>query len=210
MRKNRLRKWELALLAALGVTLFAGGLARRDEQALSRSLIRLHVVARSDSPADQAEKLQMRDKVLEVLSPLLADCAGPEEASDLIRGSFPLLESLGDVRVTLAREYFPTRQYEGFALPAGEYDALRVVIGEGGGRNWWCVVFPPLCTEALAKDADDTQAFLSLDGDARALITGDGPEYVLRFRIAEWWGQLRQLLTEAGQSLGVGGSSGGS
>ena len=195
MRTQRLRAWELALLLALCVTLLAGLWADGRQRALASELVRLHVVAASDEPEDQAEKLQLRDRVLALLSPRLADCRTRAEAVDIILSQKAALEALGDVRVTLGTEYCPRRSYEGFTLPAGEYLSLRVVLGEGRGQNWWCVVFPPLCTEALAWDDPGTDAFADLDAQSAALITEDGPTYELRFRVVDWWGQLKELLS---------------
>ena len=188
-----LRAWELALLLALCVTLSAGMLAGQEQARLAGQLIRLHVTASSDSPEDQAEKLQLRDRVLALLAPLLQDCADRDEAVDIILSHQAELEALGDVRVQLGREYFPTRTYGSFALPAGEYLSLRVTAGEGRGKNWWCVIFPPLCTEALADSAQE-DVFLTLDESDRALITREDPVYELRFRVVEWWGELRERL----------------
>ena len=193
--KSRFRPWELSLFAALMITFCVGLWAERTQSELSERLIRLHVVASSDSDADQAAKLQMRDRVLETLAPLLKDCETRDEAEAVITESLPVLEALGDVTVTLRREYYPTRDYDTFSLPAGEYLSLRVVMGEGRGHNWWCVVFPPLCTEALAEESED--AFLSLDESQKALITESGEEYELKFRVVEWWGQLRGLIRGA-------------
>lgn len=189
---GRLRPWEIALLMALCITFAAGLWADRAEQDLAGSLVRLHVVANSDSPADQAEKLQTRDKVLAMLSPLLADCRSQSDAVDIIKSHQNELEALSEGSVSLESEYYPTRRYNSFALPAGEYLSLRVVLGEGAGHNWWCVVFPPLCTEALAEPGDSEEAFLSLGEDSAALIQGQGPEYDLRFRVVDWWGQLKE------------------
>lgn len=191
-KANSLHPWELALLAALCITLLTGLWADRTQQSLSDGLIRLHVVANSDSPEDQAEKLQLRDDVLAFLSPLLKDCTDRSEAVDIIKSHQAELEALGDVSVTLGPEYYPLRQYSTFSLPAGEYMSLRVTIGEGAGRNWWCVVFPPLCTEALAEESED--AFLSLDEQSAELIDGQGPVYDLRFRVVDLWGQLKEKL----------------
>ena len=191
MTQEKLRPWELALLMALCITLVVGLWADRTQRDLSGALVRLHVVAASDSPRDQAEKLQLRDDVLALLSPRLAGCPSQAEAVDIIQNSLPELEALGDLSVTVEREYFPTRRYNTFALPAGEYLSLRVVMGPGKGHNWWCVVFPPLCTEALA-DGDTTDAFLSLDGDSAELI--QRPAYDLRFRVVDWWGELKEKL----------------
>lgn len=192
---NQLRPWECALLLALCITFAAGLWADRTEQDLSDSLVRLHVVANSDSPADQAEKLQTRDKVLARLAPLLTDCQSRSDAVNIILSHQDELEALSGGTASLETEYYPTRRYNNFALPAGEYLSLRVVLGEGAGHNWWCVVFPPLCTEALAEPADTEDVFLSLGEDSAALIQGQGPEYDLRFRVVDWWGQLKERIS---------------
>ena len=189
----RLRAWELALLLSLCVTLCIGLWADRAEQRLSDQLVRLHVVANSDSPEDQAEKLRLRDRALAILAPLLTDCATRDDAVNIILSHKDELEALGDVSVRVEREYFPTRRYGTFSLPAGDYTALRLTIGDGAGQNWWCVVFPPLCTEALAEDGT-SDAFLSLDEESADLIAGQDREYDLRFRIVEWWGMLKERL----------------
>ena len=192
MKQQTLRPWELALLLALCVTFAAGMWADRTQRQLSDQLVRLHVIASSDRPEDQAEKLQLRDRVLALLSPLLADCETREDAVNIILAHKADLEALGNVSVRLGTEYYPLRRYGTFSLPAGEYTSLRVTVGAGSGANWWCVVFPPLCTEALAEDASD--AFLALDEESADLIAGEGREYDLRFRIVDWWGQLREAL----------------
>lgn len=196
MRKTeKLRPWELAMLLALCVTFAAGMWADRRQEALTGGLVRLHVVAASDSPADQAEKLQLRDRVLALLSPLLADCTSQEDAVDIIAEHMDELRAMGDVTVTLDEEYYPTRRYSTFSLPAGRYASLRVTMGPGRGQNWWCVVFPPLCTEALAREEAGKDAFLTLDAESADLIAGTGREYDLRFRVVDWWGQLKEYLS---------------
>ncbi len=192
MLKQKIRPWEAAALLALCVFLLSGLWAGRTQRELAGGLVRLHVIANSDSDADQAEKLAMRDKVLALLSPLLAECESREEAVDIILGHKSDLEALGDVAVTLGTEYYPTRDYDTFSLPAGEYLSLRVVLGAGQGHNWWCVVFPPLCAEALAEPAAD--AFSILDEDQEELITRSGTDYELRFRLVEWWERLADWL----------------
>ncbi len=196
-RARTLRAWELALLLALCAAFGAGMLADRDHERLASQMIRLHVVANSDSPEDQAEKLLLRDRALALLAPLLRGCADRDEALETILSHREALEALGDATVQVGTEYYPTRRYGSFSLPAGEYLSLRIVMGEGRGQNWWCVVFPPLCTEALADPAQEEDAFLALDEDDRALITQDGPAYELRFRVAELWGRLKELLSGA-------------
>ena len=181
------------MLIALCVFFCVGMWAEQTQEQLADSLVRLHVIANSDSPDDQAEKLQMRDKVLNLLSPLLADCESRDDVVDIILTHKAELESLGDVSVTLGTEYYPTRDYESFSLPAGGYLSLRVIMGQGAGQNWWCVVFPPLCTEALAEPAEDV--FRDLTQEQTDLITQDGEGYIIRFRVLEWWGKLAEALS---------------
>lgn len=192
MKKFTLRPWEIALILSLGITFCAGVWADKTQKTLSGEMIRLHVIANSDSTEDQAAKLQMRDRVLALLKPVLNECSTRDEAIEAIRAHKSELEALGDVTVTLGTEYYPTREYDTFSLPAGEYVSLRVVMGAGRGKNWWCVVFPPLCDEALAEQTED--AFLPLDDEQAALITQETEEYELKFRVVDWWGQLKEFL----------------
>ncbi len=183
------KRWELALCLALCITFLSGLWAQSRQEALASRLVRLHVVANSDSPADQAEKLALRDKVTALLAPALAGVSSREEALAVIEAQRPALEALGDVTVSLGVESFPTKDYVNFSLPAGDYLALRVVLGEGRGQNWWCVLFPPLCTEALATDSQETFGLLSEDD--KALVTREDEGYVLKFRVLELWGELK-------------------
>ena len=172
MHKNdRLRPWETALLAAVCVTLLTGVWAQGRQSALADKVVRLHVIAASDS-AEAASGAQDAAAVIAAASGELQRIA--ETASG------------GSARVELGRETYPTREYETFSLPAGVYTSLRITLGAGSGRNWWCVVYPPLCTSGV-ETAQET-AVLS-DDDVK-LITEDGEGYVLRFRLLEWWGSL--------------------
>ena len=191
-----LRIWELSLLLALCVTLLFGLASAQEQKKLSRGLIRLHVIAVSDSEEDQRTKLRVRDAVLDCLTPQLENAKTPREAQEIISRALPALEALGaelanvPTRATLGWENYPTRQYEGFALPAGRYLSLRVELGAAQGKNWWCVVFPPLCA-ACAEDAAGLNALL--DGKSVALITGESDGYVLKFRVLELWAALKDL-----------------
>ena len=194
VKKPFLRVWELALLLALCLSMLAGLWAGREQRALAAGLIRLHVIAASDSEADQQTKLRVRDAVLETLTPALADAESPAEAKARVQALLPALAetaravSGGEARATLGWENYPTRRYDGFALPAGRYLSLRLSLGAAEGKNWWCVVFPPLC----AACAGDREAFSALVGEEdAALLTGEGRGYVLKFRLMELWEQLR-------------------
>ena len=192
MRKNnRLQPWETALLAAVCVTLLTGVWAQGRQSALAGKIVRLHVIAASDSAADQRVKLEVRDALLAYLSPRLEAASGARDAAAVIAASAPELKKIaetvsgGSAGVELGRETYPTREYETFSLPAGGYTSLRVTLGAGGGRNWWCVVYPPLCTAGV-ETAQET----ALSDDDIKLITEDGGGYVFRFRLLEWWGSL--------------------
>lgn len=204
--RNRLKLIEIALLIGLAVFLVSGGLALRAQVQLADRVVRLHVLANSDGEEDQALKLLVRDRVLARATELLTQAGDRAEAESLLRAELPELEALAarelrangcDYPVTaeLTDTEFPTREYDGFTLPAGEYLALRVVIGEGAGRNWWCVVFPPLCTAASA-DVPAAALAAGLTEDQVGLITEENQGYVLKFKTVEWWQQLRVRLED--------------
>lgn len=161
--------------------------------AVSEKVLRLHVLAASDSAEDQRLKLLARDAVLELLAPLQDTCADRAAAAGAIAALLPdIARAAADASgqtasACLVRDSFAAREYEGFALPAGEYTALRIELEGGGGQNWWCVVFPPLCT-AMAEGGED--AFAIFDEDELSLITGSGR--IIKFRLLEW---LDRLLT---------------
>lgn len=198
---SRLRLWEAALLLAFGLTLTVGVWASASESALADRVLRLHVVANSDSDSDQARKLLVRDAVLAEAAQILegvSDRRGAEAAlaphlDELAQAGADALARTGTadpVTVSLADQWFPTKEYDGFSLPAGQYRALRVTIGEGRGRNWWCVVFPPLCLASVSERSVESAAEGVLSDDQVALITGQDGGYVLKFRLIEWWQEL--------------------
>ena len=187
----RLKAWELALLCALSLTLSAAVWAQGSIQRIEDGLIRLHVLAVSDDGEEQQIKLRVRDAVLDFLAPRLEEAADRAEAEEILARSLPELRAASAaaaegraVTVTLTREYYPTRDYGPFALPAGEYESLRVILGEGGGHNWWCVVFPPICLGA-ESGGELEQA---VGEDCFEILTSDGTS--LRFRLLELWGRL--------------------
>ena len=193
-----LRKWEIALLLALCFTLLAGTWAGAASSRVSEGLVRLHVIAASDDATEQAIKLDVRDAVLSYLEPKLASAADIAGAEALIEANLEGIAAAAEsaaqgreVNVTLGEEYYPTREYDTFSLPAGRYQSLRVTLGEGAGHNWWCVVFPPLCLTAAESEA----AFEELDGETRAIISSDGGGVQFKFRLLELWGELMELLS---------------
>ena len=193
---KNLRAWEIALLMALCLTLCVGLWAQKKQGEISAQVVRLHVLAVDDTEEEQALKLRVRDAVLAYLSPVLAGVNDRDEARQLLAGRLrEIAEAAADaaegrkVSVSLGPESYPLRRYEGFVLPAGTYESLRVVLGDGEGHNWWCVVFPPLCLSAA--DAGRVQSVMKPD-DFALISEEDG--YELRFRIVELWGELQRLI----------------
>lgn len=168
------------------------------QQALSRRLIRLHVVAASDDSMDQARKLAVRDALLPRISALTAGCADADEAAAALTEGLPALRetacaALGTgepVRATLEEEPFPRRDYDTFSLPAGRYRALRVTLGAGAGHNWWCVAFPALClpagTEGMEADFAQTASDAGLSPEEIELVTSDSQPSQFRFALLDW------------------------
>lgn len=196
MYKSRMKIWEASILLALCFSLCLGTWAQAKQSSLSSSLVRLHVIAVSDDEYEQALKLRVRDGVLSYISPKLRDVKSAQQAQEIIKSELDGIKAAAEssaegrsVEVTLSQEYYPTRNYEKFSLPAGKYQSLRVILGEGEGHNWWCVVFPPLCISA----AEQEQAVESMSEDMRGIVTEeDGCEY--KFRILELWGELMELI----------------
>ena len=196
MTDNKLKNWELALLLALCITLCVCTWAEGRRQVISGGLVRLHVIAASDDDAEQALKLRVRDGVLEYLSPKLDGVSGSGEARQIITNELPNIKKAAEksaegreIQVCLSEEYYPTREYESFTLPAGRYQSLRVIIGEGEGHNWWCVVFPPLCISA----AEQEKAMDAMSDEERGIIT-EAEGYEIKFRLVELWGELMELI----------------
>ena len=185
------------LLAAVLTSLCAS--LQAQQQRLAEKLIRLHVVANSDTREDQRVKLLVRDAVLETADGLLRDAQNPEAAlqtglPELERAANEKLASLGceeTASVSLRRELFPTREYETFRLPAGVYRTLRVSIGQAGGHNWWCVVFPPLCLDSSKVRAEEKKA--GYTEEETALLAGKDGSSKVRFFFLDLAAKLRRL-----------------
>ncbi len=185
----------------LTVALVAGLFPIHGEAAIYDTVVRLHVVANSDSAEDQALKLQVRDAIISIVSPAVEDCKTQAEAIAAIEDIIPQIEFAAQstvaengydysVSVKLGREYYPTKNYESCAFPEGEYVSLRVLIGESAGQNWWCCLFPPLCLSTATPDdkKSNEDAFISvgLTSDQYKFVTEtENPKYKARFKILE-------------------------
>ncbi len=169
------------------------------EQEIYDSVMRLHVVANSDSEADQALKLCVRDAILKRTDLISADCDSIETAREKTLSNLDAIrecakneiERLGysyEVDVRLCEEDYPTKTYGSLCFPSGRYLSLQVLIGEATGENWWCVLFPPLCLDAASKPQTNEDAFIAvgLTPEQYKIITETKePTYEARFKILE-------------------------
>lgn len=192
-------KFELAALFAfiICVTVSTYNL-NRECDSIRSNVLRLHVIAASDSEYDQEIKLQLRDKMLTKGAEIFSESRSKKEAEKKIENGLELLQNEADsflesinyphkATVSLRKSYFPTRKYESLTLPAGYYDALKVTVGSGEGQNWWCVMFPALCLPAAEK-AD-------LDGiltKKQQKIVSD-EKYEVRLWLVEKWQELENF-----------------
>lgn len=169
-----------------------------EQSELADKMLRLHVLANSDSQEDQALKLKVRDELLVEVQPWLEQQADVSGVKEELQSRIPELTKMAEavieregysypVHVELEETWFPTRTYEGFALPAGKYEALRIIIGEGQGKNWWCVVFPPLCLASSTETVTQEASAAGLDDQQVFLILEDSDQYVIKFRAIEIW-----------------------
>ena len=163
---------------------------------LYNDVMRIHILANSDSAADQSLKLAVRDKVLVACSRYYDGCSGKDEALDITRSHIGEIEAAAErevrrrgfdypVSARIVTDDFDTRFYGSFTMPAGRYDALRLTIGDGAGKNWWCVMYPSLCVGAAS--ADDMKE--ELDRGEYRVVTSD--RFDFRFRLVEYFEDVR-------------------
>lgn len=164
------------------------------EAEIYEDTVRLHILANSNSDDDQALKLKVRDKLLSEYGEALRGCGSKSVAEETVRELLPEIESTAEeliqemgysytVRATLTEEWYETRDYEDFSLPCGTYSSLRVIIGEGEGQNWWCVMYPPLCMELATEDAPADDGIIDYTGEEIRLIKNK--KYNIKFKILE-------------------------
>ena len=190
------------VISVLLVALVGTVTVAKNHRYLTDHVIRLHVVANSDSQEDQQLKLRVRDGITAWIGQYAEGDMTAEQASDWLQTQLPQLQTVareaaaaagweGDVTVSLAQEAFPTREYDTFSLPAGVYRTLRVNIGQAQGKNWWCVVFPALCLPATTEEFRDTAVG---SGFSEELTDTLEKPYEVRFFLLDWWGRLENFL----------------
>lgn len=198
-----MKKTIAVTLVLVSLFLFVGLFPVHGEEKIYDSVVRLHVLANSDSEEDQALKLDVRDAILELTAPLLENCADRDEAEAVLRAHIPeliaaaklVLETAGcndSVTIEFDNEEYPERTYDSFCFPSGTYLSMRVLIGNAEGHNWWCCLFPPICRAAATvskKEAENTFISVGLTPSQYKIITeSDKPVYKVRFKILEIFG----------------------
>ena len=171
---------------------------------VKEDVVRLHILANSNSEIDQEVKLKVRDALLETNASILSDDVTKENAKEHFENSKEILLKTAkktlkendfnyNVKITLQEEYFNTRSYGNLTFPAGQYTALKVVLGNGEGKNWWCVMFPPLCVPAAdgIETNESTADYLTDSGEK---IVNGGEKYIVKFKFLEIYEELRNKL----------------
>lgn len=175
----------------------------KTSEEIRSDVLRLHVIANSDTSVDQNLKLRLRDYILQEGKDIFNGSVNVENAVERIEPVLPELEKSAkafvnqagfdyDVKISLSNEYFTTRTYETVTLPAGKYLALRVVIGSGEGHNWWCVMFPPMCVPAADKKDEIENVF----SEKEIKLVESKPKYEPRFKVVEIYEQLKEIISE--------------
>ncbi len=176
------------------ITMLIGALPTDAEGEIYEDTLRLHILANSDSKDDQALKIRVRDYILTEYGSRLRSGESIDEAKEEISVILPEIEAdvsekiaewgyKYTVRATLSEEWYETREYEDFTLPAGYYCSLRVIIGNGEGKNWWCVMYPPLCMEMACENAPWDDGVINYTKEEFSLITSG--KYNIKFKILE-------------------------
>lgn len=206
-RKNKIYEYKTMLLA--GVVLLVTAISiciiinysQSVTDSLSQEVIRFHVVANSDTTDDQLLKQKVRDEVIDFIEPLIKECESVDDTRYILKGSLPVIKQIAEevvrdwgkdyeVYATLDKANFPTKSYGDIVFPAGEYEACRIVIGEGKGENWWCVMYPPLCYLDVATGVvpleGKEQLASELNEEQYQLINGQhNNKYEVKFKLIE-------------------------
>ena len=190
---------EISIILSLFICIISCLSFEKDCDSIREKVLRLHVIANSDSEADQNLKLKVRDRIIEESGELFTVSESREEAERNLKKSLGKLQSITEevikkegstatVEVRVEPSYFPVRSYGNLTLPAGTYKSLKIVIGEGEGKNWWCVLFPPLCLPAAEKRDDLLSDVLT---EKEIQLISSKPRYEVRFWLYEKLQELK-------------------
>lgn len=196
-----MKKFTVAIILSLLFTFFVSAYSKKIEHNLSDNIIRLHIIAESDSQNDQAVKLKVRDRIIKEMSPVLSQSDDINKSKQIILDNMDKIKSIADdelrkngfsytAEAYLGESEFPTKVYNNITLPKGKYTSLKIILGNGEGQNWWCVMYPPLCfvdDDIVISDESNTLLKNNLSEDVYELITKDGeqPDIEVKFKIVE-------------------------
>lgn len=198
--RKKVRLFLVSLIAGVCITSVMQAYAQKVMADISSGVVRLHVVANSDSAEDQQLKLKVRDDVINYLEPMLEDIYDVEKTKKIIESNINKIEEVArksvkkygytySVTADFDKFHFPTKVYENARFPKGKYDALKIVIGEGDGQNWWCVLYPQLCFDhsqaGVLSEKSETKLKNVLNYDEYNMITSNDINF--KFKIVEWF-----------------------
>lgn len=218
------KKILLLTVIILVFTLTAGFIYTEDVydnvESYRNKLIRFHVIANSDNDLDQKLKLKVRDEILDKIGVKLDDSKSIDESRNILKENINEIKYIAketvvkngydyDIEVDLGKHNFPTKNYGDITLPAGEYEAIRIVIGDGNGKNWWCVMFPPLCyvdiTHGLSTSETETQLTEVLDDEEYNMISTkkerNTKKVKVKFKIVELFEETKMKFSKLFISL---------
>ena len=204
MTKHSEKFWILTITLTflLAIAFDSLSLFQKECREIQEDVLRLHILANSDSEEDQAVKRKVRDRILLESGELFNTVGDKSSAQEKAAENTDKVEQIAKevlaeegfsypVTAKVTRQFFDTRVYDGFTMPAGWYDSLQVILGEGEGRNWWCVLYPPLCISAAEKTQEKLEENFT-EGERQVLESE--PEYEVRFFIVELAGKIGNWL----------------
>ena len=204
LRKRNYRiKYFFAFIFLLMLIILVNSISYSEEviSDISKNILRLHVIANSNNSEDQNVKFKVRDKVLEYMTDISKDCTSKTEAIKILEDNLDNIEDIViktlrqnnfnyNVKLEIGNFDFPTKVYGDISLPSGYYDALRIIIGEGKGENWWCVMFPPLCFVDVSSGIvpDESKGLLedNISNEGYSLISDKSDDIKIKFKIVEF------------------------
>jgi len=188
--------------------LVVAGTFEQMQKGIASGIVRLHIIANSNTEKDQKIKILVRDEIIRKEKEIFAEGVKKElnetERNELLKSVREVLFNSGvmyDAKIETGNFYFPTKEYENLTLPAGDYDAVRIVLGEGEGENWWCVMYPPLCFSESAKGKVlDENVNILKDGMSRAeyeMISKENVKIIPALKIFELWQEFKENIKNA-------------
>jgi stage II sporulation protein R len=198
-----MKKFEISIIIGLVITIILSSFTgfAKECDGIRKSVLRLHILANSNSVADQELKIKVRDKILANTDKLFVEQNSLENAKKNVSQRLDEIKKIASdeisangydykVNVEIVNMFFDTRVYDELTMPAGRYDALRVTIGKAEGKNWWCVLYPPICLPAATKKVDMSKAL----NEKQIKIVGTKKKYEVRFKAVEIYQKIKSMV----------------